>query len=69
LKGGRVRVVLKKKLASVMDGVDVSHVRAGDILQLPDADAEALISEGWAERVAEDPGSVIVSKGSTTDWD
>ncbi len=50
-----------------MDGVDVSHVRAGDILQLPDADAEVLISEGWAERVAEDPGSVTVSKASASD--
>ncbi len=50
-----------------MDGVDVSHVRAGDIVQIPDADAEVLISEGWAERVAEDPGSVTVSKASGSD--
>jgi hypothetical protein len=47
--------------------VDVSHVRAGDILQLSDADAEVLISEGWAERVAEDQGSVRVSKTSASD--
>ena len=62
-----MRVLLTKKLASVMDGVDVSHVRAGDILQLSDADAEVLISEGWAEQVAEDPGSVSVSKTSASD--
>jgi hypothetical protein len=62
-----VHVRLKKKLASVMDGVDVSHVRAGDILQLPDADAELLISEGWAERVAEDPGFETVSQTPASD--
>lgn len=62
-----MRVLLKKELAIVMDGVDVSHVRAGDILQLSDADAQVLISEGWAERVAEDPGSVALSKTSATD--
>ena len=62
-----MRVRLKKKLASVMDGVDVSHVRAGDILQLSKADAELLISEGWAERVADDPGSVTVSEAPASD--
>ena len=62
-----MHVRLKKKLASVMDGVDVSHVRAGDIMQLPDADAELLISEGWAERVAEDPGSETVSQTPASD--
>ncbi len=62
-----MRVRLKKKLASVMDGVDVSHVRAGDILRLPDADAELLISEGWAERVAEDPSSTTVSETAAAD--
>lgn len=56
-----------KKLASVMDGVDVSHVRAGDIMQLPEADAELLISEGWAERVAEDPGSETTSHTPASD--
>ena len=51
-------VRLKKKLANVMDGVDVSQVRAGDILNLPHAQGEMLIAEEWAEACdAPDPGS------------
>ncbi len=50
-----------------MDGVDVSQVRAGDIVQLSEADAELLISEGWAERVAEDRGSATVSETPAAD--
>ena len=33
----------------MMDGVDVSHVRAGDFLNLSDEQADMLIAEGWAE--------------------
>ena len=32
-----------------MDGVDVSNVRAGDLMNLPDEQADVLIAEGWAE--------------------
>ena len=42
-------VRLKIKLANVMDGVDVSHVRAGDVTNLPDEQADVLIAERWAE--------------------
>ena len=42
---------LKIKLANVMDGVDVSNVRAGDLMNLPDEQADVLIAEGWAEAV------------------
>ena len=53
-KGGfRVFVRLKIKLANVMDGVDVSNVRAGDLLDLPDKQADVLIAEGWAEAVTD----------------
>ena len=44
-------VRLTKKLANVMDGVDVSHARAGDILNMSDSQGEMLIAEDWAERV------------------
>ena len=43
-------VRLTKKLANVMDGVDVSHARAGDILNMSDSQGEMLIAEDWAER-------------------
>ena len=44
-----VYVRLTKKLANVMDGVDVSHARTGDILNVSDSQAAILIAEEWAE--------------------
>ena len=51
-------VRLTKKLANVMDGVDVSHARTGDILDVSDSEGLILIAEEWAERCdAPDAGS------------
>ena len=44
-----VYVRLTKKLANVMDGVDVSHARTGDILNVSDSHGKMLIAEEWAE--------------------
>ena len=44
-----VYVRLKKKLANVMDGVDVSQARTGDLLNVSDSQGEMLIAEDWAE--------------------
>ena len=41
-------VRLTKKLASVMNGVDVSGVNVGDVLELPEPAARMMIEEGWA---------------------
>jgi hypothetical protein len=43
-----MKVVLLRKLAEEMDGVDVSGYTAGDIVDLPRADARLLIAEQWA---------------------
>jgi len=51
-----VRVRLIYKFANLLDGVDVSHVRVGDAIDVSDSAAELLIAEGWAERI-EDPDS------------
>jgi hypothetical protein len=48
-----IRVRLTKKLASILDGVDVSMLNVGEILELPDSSAALLIAEKWAEAVAE----------------
>ena len=37
-----------------MNGVDVSRVNVGDIMELSDDRAEALIDSGWAELVPPD---------------
>lgn len=39
---------LTKKLAAVMNGVDVSSVNVGDVFELPEAAARMMIDEGWA---------------------
>jgi len=43
-----MRVRLVRKLADLLDGVDVSGHSSGDILELPRHDAELLIAERWA---------------------
>jgi len=43
-----MKVRLIKKLAECLDGVDLSHHRAGDLLDLQNREAELLIAEGWA---------------------
>jgi hypothetical protein len=46
-----IRVRLTKKLAAILNGVDVSSLRVGDILELPDSAAQMMITEQWAEPV------------------
>ena len=45
------RVRLTKKLAPILNGIDLSKVEVGDLLDLPNAAAVILIREGWAELV------------------
>lgn len=42
-------VVLTRKLAEVIDGIDLSDRRVGDRVPLSRAEARILIAEGWAE--------------------
>jgi hypothetical protein len=51
-----MRVLLRRKLAESIDGVDLSGRKAGDVFDLPVADAQLLIAEQWAipERRAAD---------------
>lgn len=44
----RMRVRLIKKLAEVIDGIDLTAVKAGDVLNLERSEAQLLIVEGWA---------------------
>jgi hypothetical protein len=43
-----VRVRLTRKFANLIDGIDLSHRRAGDELDLTEREARILILEGWA---------------------
>jgi hypothetical protein len=43
-----MKVVLLRKLAERMDGVDVTGREVGDVLDLPPHEAHALLAERWA---------------------
>ena len=43
-----MKVRLTRKLAEEIDGIDLSHLHAGDVINLPDPDARTLMAEGWA---------------------
>jgi hypothetical protein len=45
------RIRLTRKLAQVLNGVDVSRIGIGDSLDVSPAEAQLLIAEGWAEPV------------------
>jgi hypothetical protein len=46
-----MRIRLIRKLAKHINGVDVSHRRVGEVMDLPPRDAELLLAEGWARPV------------------
>lgn len=48
-----IRVRLTRKLALVLNGVDVSDCEVGDVLALPEDDARMLIAERWAAPLSE----------------
>jgi hypothetical protein len=46
-----LRIRLTRKLAINLNGVDLSNVKVGDVIDLSIEHAAMLIREGWAERV------------------
>jgi hypothetical protein len=50
-KGVTLRIRLTRKFAIRLNGVDLSAIKVGDVVDLPAHDAAMLILEGWAERV------------------
>lgn len=46
-------VRLTVKLAEMVNGVDLSRYREGDLVELPERDGEMLIAEGWAELITD----------------
>lgn len=47
-------VRLTKKLADVVNGIELSHCNEGDVIDLPIRHGRLLIAEGWAEEVSDD---------------
>lgn len=42
-----MRLVLVRKFANQIDGIDLTRVHVGDVLELSRADARLLEAEGW----------------------
>ena len=64
-------VRLIRKYADIIDGVSLQSVEVGDRLELPRRDAEVLVAEGWAERIADErrvvrllPGRALAADSS-----
>jgi hypothetical protein len=47
-----MQVRLTRKLAETIDGVDLSRRVVGDVLDLPQREAQMLLAEGWASPAA-----------------
>lgn len=54
-----MKVRLSKKLAERLNGVDVSSVRAGDVLEVSEREATILLAEKWAVPVEEPPDAKV----------
>jgi hypothetical protein len=54
-----MRVRLVRKLANVLNGIDLSHVKVGDVLNLLPHQAAVLVAEGWAEETERAPTGVL----------
>ena len=48
-----MKVRLTKKLAEMLDGIDLSERHVGEIFDLPAAAARLIIAEDWAQPVTE----------------
>lgn len=62
-----MRLRLLRKLASQIDGVDLSEYGVGDAIDVADRKARLLLAEGWAiaERRADGPSRVLAFRRAT----
>jgi hypothetical protein len=51
VSSGVIVIRLTRKLADMIDGVDLSAYEVGEVLPLPVAAAKLLIAEKWAELI------------------
>lgn len=59
-----VRVKLVKKLALVLDGIDLTPYRVGEEMPCSLSDGQVLIREGWAQPVNENGGRLDIEPPS-----
>lgn len=49
-----MKVTLTRKLAYVLNGIDLTACHEGDVIEMRDQDARVLIAEGWAVPLIEE---------------
>ena len=54
-----MRVRLVRKFANALNGIDLSKVTVGDVINLLPHQAAMLVAEGWAVDAPETPGSAL----------
>lgn len=52
-RGAGMQIRLTRKLADFIDGIDLSHHTVGQLIDLPQEDAQRIVAEGWAEFIAD----------------
>jgi hypothetical protein len=60
-------VRLTRKLAAILDGIDVSDWCIGEVFDLPILHAQLLIAEGWAEPHSTPPHRDFVAPDALSD--
>jgi hypothetical protein len=62
-----MRVKLVRKFANAINGIDLSRVGVGDVLELSAHQAAILIGEGWGEAAPDVPGELVDVESSRAD--
>ena len=50
-----MKIRLDRKFAELIDDVNISKYRVGDVIDLPAHDAKMLLAEGWATALDAEP--------------
>jgi hypothetical protein len=64
-----MRVKLVRKLANVLNGIDLTKVSVGDVINVAPHQAALLILEGWAVEAPHRPGALLVGRQSSKKTD
>jgi hypothetical protein len=62
--GQRMRVKIVRKFANVLNGIDLTKVSVGDVVNLMPDQAALLIAEGWAVEAPDTPGTLVNLRSS-----
>ena len=60
------RIRLTRKLAATLNGLNVSKVRVGDVMEVSASDAVMMVAEGWAESIDDDQAGRGSTRGRRT---